>query len=334
VKNRCVLITGGTGSFGSTMLTHLSLAGASEIRIFSRDELKQHEMRLGLAGEPARFYLGDVRDERSLDVAMAGVDSVFHAAALKQVPSCEFFPDEAVKTNVLGSSNVLSSAMRHGVQSVVMLSTDKAVFPVNAMGMTKSLMEKLGLAFARANPNGPVVSTVRFGNVMMSRGSVIPLFIDQFRQGKPFTITNPMMTRFLMPLVDAVELVKYALMSAESGDLFVQKAPASTVADLARAIATALGNADYPHSTIGTRHSEKLYETLASSEELGRSEDRGRHYRVPSDMRGLDYEKYFDVGNPETLVDDYTSHSTNRLSVPETVDLILSNVEFQKATGR
>jgi UDP-N-acetylglucosamine 4,6-dehydratase/5-epimerase len=333
MHNKRILITGGTGSFGSTMLAHLSQAGAAEVRVFSRDELKQHEMRLSLTTEPARFYLGDVRDESSLDVAMAGVDYVFHAAALKQVPSCEFFPAEAVKTNVLGSSNVLSSALRHGVQSVVMLSTDKAVFPVNAMGMTKSLMEKLGMAFARANPNGPVVSTVRYGNVMMSRGSVIPLFIDQFRQGKPFTVTNPDMTRFLMPLVDAVDLVKHALVSAETGDLFVQKAPASTVADLALAVATAMGNADHPCSTIGTRHSEKLYETLASSEELGRSEDQGRYYRVRSDMRGLDYEKYFDVGNPETPVDDYTSHSTDRLSVNAAIDLLLSNAEFQKATS-
>jgi UDP-N-acetylglucosamine 4,6-dehydratase/5-epimerase len=333
LQNARVLITGGTGSFGVTMMRYLAAQGAAEVRVFSRDELKQDELRRSLAGEPASFYLGDVRDSRSLDIAMREVDYVFHAAALKQVPSCEFFPEEAVKTNVMGSANVLDSALRNGVRSVVMLSTDKAVFPVNAMGMSKSLMEKLGTAFARANPSGPVVSCVRYGNVMMSRGSVIPLFIDQFRKGKPFTVTNPDMTRFLMPLVDAVDLVEHALLSAQTGDLFVQKAPASTVADLAAAVAVALGNADHPAVTIGTRHSEKLYETLASSEELGRSEDQGRYFRVRSDMRGLEYEKYFDVGNPETPVDDYTSHSTDRLSVQDAVDLLLSNAEFQKATS-
>jgi UDP-N-acetylglucosamine 4,6-dehydratase/5-epimerase len=334
LNGKRILITGGTGSFGSTMAKSLCSKEAKEVRILSRDELKQHEMRIGMNGQPVSFYLGDVRDERSLDVAMAGVDYVFHAAALKQVPSCEFFPEEAVKTNVLGSANVLNSALRHGVKSVVLLSTDKAVFPVNAMGMTKSLMEKLGTAFARSNPTGPVVSTVRYGNVMMSRGSVIPLFIDQFRSGIPFTLTNPDMTRFLMPLIDAVDLVTHALASAEPGDLFVQKAPASTVRDLASAVAMALGEPDYPCSIMGTRHSEKLFETLASAEELARSEDQGRYFRVRSDMRGLDYEKYFDEGNPELQLDDYTSHSTTRLTVDGVAALLNENAEFTKLVAQ
>jgi UDP-N-acetylglucosamine 4,6-dehydratase/5-epimerase len=325
-----VLITGGTGSFGSTVIPRLAEAGVREVRVFSRDELKQHEMRQRMNTLPVRYYIGDVRDPASLDVAMRAVDFVFHAAALKQVPSCEFFPEEAVKTNITGSHNVLQSALTNDVQSVVLLSTDKAVLPINAMGMTKALMEKLGTAFARTHPDGPVVSSVRYGNVMMSRGSVIPLFIEQFRQGKPFTITDPAMTRFLMPLTDAVSLVEHAFQSAQTGDLFVKKAPAATMADLALAVGAVLGAPDHPVMHIGTRHSEKLYETLASNEELQRSQDQGDFMRVASDMRGLNYEKYFDEGMPLSATDDYTSHNTDRLDVAATVALLESNEEFAK----
>jgi UDP-N-acetylglucosamine 4,6-dehydratase/5-epimerase len=327
-----VLITGGTGSFGSTMIPNLLSAGAEEVRIFSRDELKQHEMRQKLGTLPVRFYVGDVRDRASVDVAMRGVHKVFHAAALKQVPSCEFFPEEAVKTNVLGSQNVLQSALQHGIQSVVLLSTDKAVLPINVMGMTKALMEKLGSAFARAHPDGPTISTVRYGNVMMSRGSVIPLFMEQVRTGKALSITDPDMTRFLMPLADAVSLVEHALEHATSGDLFVKKAPAASIRDLAAGVARALGVPDHPINVIGTRHSEKLYETLATTEELGRSHDQGAFLRMPSDMRGLDYEKYFEEGrNAKEFLSDYTSHSTERLTVDQVTELLQANREFTKA---
>ena len=328
-----VLITGGTGSFGSTVIPRLAEAGAKEIRVFSRDELKQHEMRQRMSGMPVKFYVGDIRDPDALALVMRGVDHVFHAAALKQVPSCEFFPEEAVKTNVTGSHNVLQAALHAGVSNVVLLSTDKAVLPINAMGMTKALMEKLGTAFARTHPDGPVVSTVRYGNVMMSRGSVIPLFVDQFRKGKPFTVTDPQMTRFLMPLADAVALVEHAFEHAETGDLFVKKAPAATVADLASAVAIALGAPDHPIQMIGTRHSEKLYETLATNEELQRSHDQGAFLRVGSDMRDLDYEKYFEEGTRSMGKEDYTSHNTERLDVAATVALLHANAEFHKLIG-
>lgn len=330
-----ILITGGTGSFGSSMIPRLMELGAGEVRIFSRDELKQHEMRQRLTGLPVNFYIGDVRSRDSLDVAMRGVDYVFHAAALKQVPSCEFFPDEAVKTNVTGSQNVLLAALQAGVKSVVLLSTDKAVMPINAMGMSKALMEKLGSAFARAYPDGPVVSSVRYGNVMMSRGSVIPLFVEQIRAGQPLTLTDPEMTRFLMPLVDAVALVEHAFTNAETGDLFVKKAPASTVSDLATGVAVALGVPDHPIRLIGTRHSEKLFETLATREELFRSTDQGAFLRVSSDMRTLDYDKYFDAGDAFSVeVGDYTSHSTERLDVDGVVRLLQSDNNFQKLVGK
>jgi UDP-N-acetylglucosamine 4,6-dehydratase/5-epimerase len=334
LRGSVVLITGGTGSFGSTVIPRLVEAGVKEVRVFSRDELKQHEMRIRMSDLPVRFYIGDVRDPSSLDVGMRGVNYVFHAAALKQVPSCEFFPEEAVKTNVIGSHNVLQSALANGVHSVVLLSTDKAVLPINAMGMSKALMEKLGTAFARANPDGPVVSSVRYGNVMMSRGSVIPLFVDQFRQGKPFTLTDPAMTRFLMPLADAVSLVEHAFHSAETGDLFVKKAPAATMDVLAKAVGAVLGSPEHPTMKIGTRHSEKLYETLATNEELQRSHDQGAYLRVASDMRGLDYEKYFEQGVPLSATEDYTSHNTDRLDVNEAAELLMTNAEFNKLVAQ
>jgi UDP-glucose 4-epimerase len=329
-----VLITGGTGSFGSTMVPTLVRCGVGEIRVFSRDELKQHEMRQRTRGLPLRFYVGDVRDGDALGVAMKGVDHVFHAAALKQVPSCEFFPEEAVKTNVIGSQNVLRAALAARVGSVVLLSTDKAVLPINAMGMSKALMEKLGQAFARAHPEGPVVATVRYGNVMMSRGSVIPLFVEQIRAGRPITVTDPSMTRFLMPLADAVSLVLHAFEHAQTGDLFVRKAPAATVADLAAAVAGAMGVPDHPVQVIGTRHAEKLFETLATRDELARSTDMGAEYRIPSDMRDLNYDVYFDVGGELSPgLTDYTSHSTRRLDVSGTVGLLRANAEFRALLG-
>jgi UDP-N-acetylglucosamine 4,6-dehydratase/5-epimerase len=332
MNGNIVLITGGTGSFGSTMVPHLLRDGAAEVRIFSRDELKQHEMRQNLRDVPVRFYVGDVRDRDSVDIAMRGVTQVFHAAALKQVPSCEFFPEEAVKTNVLGSQNILRSALAsRTVEGVVLLSTDKAVLPINAMGMTKALMEKMGSAFAREYPKGPVVSTVRYGNVMMSRGSVIPLFMDQIRSGLPLSITDPEMTRFLMPLADAVSLVQHALTNASTGDLFVKKASAATIRDLAVGVSTAMGIPEYPIRIIGIRHSEKQYETLSTSEELSRSDDQGEFLRIASDMRGLDYEKYFAEGRHSKPIPDYTSHSTSRLRVKEVVQLLTSNAEFSKA---
>ncbi|TCJ30263.1 NAD-dependent epimerase/dehydratase family protein [Nocardioides jejuensis] len=326
-----VLVTGGTGSFGSTMVTRLLDGGVGEIRILSRDELKQHEMRTRIGDDRVKFHIGDVRDFDSVDRAMRGVDLVFHAAALKQVPSCEFFPMEAVKTNVMGSSNVIESAHANGVGSVVCLGTDKAVYPVNAMGMSKAMMEKTAQAFARNNPGSKtVVSTVRYGNVMCSRGSVIPLFVEQLRAGNPLTLTDPDMTRFLMSLEEAVLLVEHAFAHAQPGDLFVRKAPASTVEVLAKAVAEAVGvEADL--QVIGTRHGEKLYETLATREELARAEDQGDFYRVPVDGRDLNYGKYFDEGDvAESALDDYHSHNTERLDVAGVKELLLGLPAFRK----
>jgi len=314
--NKTVLVTGGTGSFGSTMVRRLLASGIGEVRIFSRDELKQHEMRTALGDDRVRFYIGDVRDFDSVDRAMRGVDLVFHAAALKQVPSCEFFPMEAVRTNVMGSSNVIESAHKNSVQSVVCLGTDKAVYPVNAMGMSKAMMEKTAQAFARNNPTATTtVATVRYGNVMCSRGSVIPLFVEQARAGGPLTVTDPEMTRFLMSLEEAVLLVEHAFVNAKPGDLFVRKAPASTVLDLATAVAELMG-AEPDVKVIGTRHGEKLYETLATREELARAQDQGDFYRVPVDSRDLNYDQYFHEGDAlESQLDDYHSHNTERLDV-------------------
>ena len=325
-----VLVTGGTGSFGSTMIRRLLETDVREVRVLSRDELKQHELRQALGDPRVRFYLGDVRDEDSVRRATRGVDFVFHAAALKQVPSCEFFPLEAVRTNILGSANVIEAADANGVQSVVCLGTDKAAYPVNAMGMSKALMEKVAQAFARNNPTArTTVSTVRYGNVMMSRGSVIPLFVEQVRTSTPMTLTDPGMTRFLMSLDDAVHLVEHAFEHARPGDLFIRKAPASTVGDLARAVAVAMGR-EPDLTVIGTRHGEKVYETLATREELARSEDQGDYYRVAVDARDLNYAEYFDEGDPhEAEIDDYHSHNTERLDVASVVDLLQGLPQFR-----
>lgn len=329
-----VLVTGGTGSFGSTMVRKLLDTAVREVRILSRDELKQHELRQALNDPRVRFYIGDVRDEDSVRRATRGVDFVFHAAALKQVPSCEFFPLEAVRTNILGSANVIEAADANGVQSVVCLGTDKAAYPVNAMGMSKALMEKVAQAFARNNPTArTTVSTVRYGNVMMSRGSVIPLFVQQVREGNPLTLTDPAMTRFLMSLDEAVELVEHAFEHARPGDLFIRKAPASTIGDLARAVAQAMGG-EADLKVIGTRHGEKLFETLATREELARAEDQGDYYRVAVDARDLNYGEYFDEGDPtEAHVDDYHSHNTDRLDVAQVVELLTGLPEFRKLVG-
>jgi UDP-N-acetylglucosamine 4,6-dehydratase/5-epimerase len=330
-----VLVTGGTGSFGGTMARRLLAGDVAEVRILSRDELKQDDMRRDIADPRVRFYIGDVRDYGSVDRATRGVDFVFHAAALKQVPSCEFFPLEAVRTNVFGSANVIEASNANGVRSVVCLGTDKAAYPVNAMGMSKAMMEKVAQAFARNNPTArTVVSTVRYGNVMMSRGSVIPMFVEQVKAGLPMTVTDPEMTRFLMSLDDAVGLVEYAFTRARPGDLYVRKAPACTVGDLATAVATAMGSRP-ELQVIGTRHGEKLYETLATKEELTRAEDQGEYYRVAVDARDLNYAEYFDEGDlAETKADDYHSHNTERLDVAQVVDLLRSLPAFQALTAR
>lgn len=322
-KDKTALITGGTGSFGRTVCNYLREQGCGEIRVFSRDELKQELMRIELNDPRVKFYLGDIRDEASIDGAIEGADLVFHAAALKQVPSCEFFPIQAVKTNVVGSENVIRSAIRHGVDKLVCLSTDKAVYPVNAMGMTKALMEKAALAASR-DSGKTTISCVRYGNVMYSRGSVIPLFIQQIRDGKPLTITDGEMTRFLLPLRDALDLVLFAFEHSRSGDIFIKKAPACTVIDLVTALKNLFG-ADNPVAQIGTRHGEKVYETLATREELVRADDLGDYYRVPMDGRDLNYGKFFTEGSVvEASTDDYHSHNTRRLTVPEIETLLLS----------
>jgi len=330
VEGSVVAITGGTGSFGSTMAKDLLVKGVSGVNIFSRDEAKQDAMRRRIDDPRVRYFIGDVRDADSVQRAVSGADFVFHAAALKQVPSCEFFPEQAVKTNVQGSYNVIEAAAKAGVRSVVCLSTDKAVYPVNAMGMTKALMEKTAQAFARNNPNtSTTVSLTRYGNVMYSRGSVIPLFIQQLQAGKPLTLTEPQMTRFLMSLEQSVDLVYHAFFHAEPGDLFVRKAPASTVETLARAVASLLGDEDPEIRVIGSRHGEKLHETLLSREEMVKADDQGEYYRVPLDARSLQYDLYFDEGETLTAaLDDYTSENTERLSVDATKDLLLTIPEI------
>lgn len=329
-KGRTLLITGGTGSFGSTVLKRFLTTEINEIRIFSRDEKKQDDMRHELQAkypeeaEKVKFYIGDVRDPRSVADAMPGVDYIFHAAALKQVPSCEFFPMQAVKTNVEGTDNVLHAAIDAGVKRVVCLSTDKAVYPINTMGISKAMMEHVIYANARvaAERSNTVICCTRYGNVMCSRGSVIPLFIDQIRAGNPVTITNPEMTRFLMNLDEAVDLVAFAFEHAESGDLFIQKAEASTIGVLAKAVQQLFG--DTGTKIIGTRHGEKLYETLMAREECLRSEDMGSYFRVAADNRDLNYDKYFTKGKVQTEADEsYTSHNTKILDVEETVKKIL-----------
>lgn len=329
-----VLVTGGTGSFGSSMVRRLLESDVREVRIFSRDELKQDDMRRALSDSRVRFYIGDVRDYDSVHRATRGVDYVFHAAALKQVPSCEFFPLEAVRTNVMGSANVIEASNANGVASVVCLGTDKAAYPVNAMGISKAMMEKVAQAFARNNPTAATtVSTVRYGNVMMSRGSVIPLFVEQIRAGKPLTVTDPNMTRFLMSLDDAVALVDHAFEHAEAGDLFIRKAPAATIRDLAMAVGRAMGS-EPDVKVIGTRHGEKLYETLATREELARSEDQGDYFRVSVDARDLNYGQFFDEGDEqESRMDDYHSHNTERLDVDQVVDVLMALPAFRTMVG-
>jgi UDP-N-acetylglucosamine 4,6-dehydratase len=330
-----VLITGGTGSFGSTMVRRLLEQDVNEVRILSRDEAKQDDLRRSLGDKRARFYMGDVRDYASVADAVRGADLVFHAAALKQVPSCEFFPTQAVRTNVTGSANVIDAAATAGVRSVVCLSTDKAVYPINAMGMSKALMEKTVQAYARNNPGSPTtVSLVRYGNVMYSRGSVIPLFIEQIRAERPVTVTDPRMTRFLMSLSESVDLVEYALAHAHPGDLFVRKAPACTVRDLAVALSELFGV--HPElRVIGVRHGEKLYETLLSREEMVHAEDRGDYFRVPLDARSLDYGLYFDVGDTsQAEVDDYTSHNAQRLDVPDVARTLRTLPEIVRMSGQ
>ena len=325
LKNKVLLITGGTGSFGSTVVNRFLMSGVREIRIFSRDEKKQEDMRIALKDDKAKFYIGDVRNYDSIHQAMHGVDYIFHAAALKQVPSCEFYPIEAVRTNVLGAENVLNAAVASGVKRVVMLSTDKAVYPINAMGISKAMMEKLMVAKSRLRKEGEtILCATRYGNVMASRGSVIPLFIDLIKNGKPLTVTDPKMTRFLMSLEDSVDLVMHAFANAKQGDIFVQKAPASTVNDLAQALKE-LFSVENPTQIIGTRHGEKLYESLLSREEMARAVDMGRYYRIPSDDRDLNYAKYFIEGESSVSAsDDYTSHNTERLNVAQVKELLLT----------
>lgn len=320
-----VLITGGTGSFGHTVTDKLLERDVEEIRILSRDEAKQDLMRHEIADPRLRFYLGDIRDYLSVERAMRDVDYVFHAAALKQVPSCEFFPMEAVRTNILGSENVVRAAESSGVESLVCLSTDKAVYPVNAMGMTKAMMEKIARSHGLNNPNAATtVSCVRYGNVMYSRGSVIPLFIGQIKAGKPLTITNPEMTRFMMSLADSVDLVEFAFANAEQGDLFIRKAAACTMGDLAQALAN-LFRATAGTAVIGTRHAEKLSEALASREELSRALDMGDYFRIPADNRDLNYSVYVEEGSAaQSRYVDYDSHTVERLSVSQVEDLLLT----------
>ncbi len=327
-NNKTLMITGGTGSFGKTVLKHFLDTDVREIRVFSRDEKKQEDMRIAYNNGKLKFYIGDVRDYDSINRALVGVDHVFHAAALKQVPSCEFYPMEAVKTNINGTENVIRAAIANNIQRVVVLSTDKAVYPINAMGISKAMAEKIVGANSRLIPEGgPVICATRYGNVMASRGSVIPLFVNQLKAGKSLTVTDPNMTRFLMSLDDSVELVLYAFKHARQGDLFVQKAPASTVRDLASALSH-LFEKKQDIKVIGTRHGEKLYESLISREEMARADDLGKYYRVPTDDRDLNYNKYFVEG--ETTIaeyDDYTSHNTHRLNVDEVKNILLK-LEF------
>ena len=322
LKNKCLLITGGTGSFGNAVLNKfLDTDHFSEIRIFSRDEKKQDDMRIALNNDKLKFYIGDVRDFKSVERAMCGVDYVFHAAALKQVPSCEFFPMEATKTNVLGTQNVIDAAIVNKVKKIICLSTDKAAYPINAMGISKALMEKVAIAAAR-NAGETIVCLTRYGNVMASRGSVIPLFIKQLQSGQPLTITDPNMTRFLMSLDEAVELVLFAFEKGNSGDLFVNKAPAGTIGDLAQALKQ-ICKLDNEIKIIGTRHGEKVYETLCTREEMMKAEDMGNFYRIPADNRDLNYAQYFLDGDEKTsLIDDYHSHNTQQLGIDGMVKLL------------
>ncbi len=330
--NKTLLITGGTGSFGNAVLKRFLNSDIREIRIFSRDEKKQDDMRHRLQNPKVKFYIGDVRDKRSVDGAMTGVDYVFHAAALKQVPSCEFFPMQAVRTNVIGTENVLDSAVQNGVKNVVVLSTDKAAYPINAMGISKAMMEKVAIAKARSlgeNAQTTICCT-RYGNVMASRGSVIPLWIDQIKSGKPITVTDPSMTRYMMTLDDAVDLVLYAFEHGNNGDLFVQKAPAATLEILAESLKE-LYRTDTEVKIIGTRHGEKLYETLVTREEMFKSEDMGNYFRIPADSRDLNYDKFFVEGQVDiSKIEDYHSHNTHRLNKEDMKQLLLKLPEVRE----
>lgn len=322
---KVLMITGGTGSFGGAVLNRFLKTDVREIRIFSRDEKKQEDMRIAYNNPKLKFYIGDVRNYDSIFEAMKGVDYIFHAAALKQVPSCEFYPMEAVRTNILGAENVLNAAVANNVKRVVVLSTDKAVYPINAMGLSKAMMEKLMVAKSRMRGEGEtVMCATRYGNVMASRGSVIPLFISQIKEGKPLTVTDPTMTRFLMSLEDSVDLVLHAFEHAQQGDIFIQKAPASTVEDLGKALVE-LFDSKSDVKIIGTRHGEKLYESLVSREEMAKAEDMGRYYRIPADNRDLNYNKFFVEGETKiSEFDDYTSHNTERLDVEGVKKLLLT----------
>jgi len=330
-KNKTLLITGGTGSFGNAVLRRFLNTDIKEIRIFSRDEKKQDDMRKQYNNPKLKFYLGDVRDINSINDTMRGVDYVFHAAALKQVPSCEFYPMQAVQTNVIGTENVLNAAISEKVEKVIVLSTDKAVYPINAMGVSKAMMERVAVAKSRnLNDDETMIAVTRYGNVMASRGSVIPLFIDQVRKGKEITITDPAMTRFMMSLDQAVELVLFAFEHGRNGDIFVQKAPAASIKLLAKTLTTLLGHPDHKISIIGTRHGEKLYEALLTREEKVSAEDMGEYYRIPADTRDLNYGKFFEEG--ETVVtqaDEYHSHNTHQLTEEELREMLLSLLEIQ-----
>ena len=329
-KNKTLLITGGTGSFGNAVLNRFLETNIKEIRIFSRDEKKQDDMRNHLKNEKVKFYIGDVRDYNSIAKAMHGVDYVFHAAALKQVPSCEFFPLEATKTNVFGTQNTIDAAVANNVKRIICLSTDKAAYPINAMGISKALMEKVAVAASRNIPNdNTIVCLTRYGNVMASRGSVIPLFVKQIQEKAPLTVTDPKMTRFLMSLEDAVDLVLFAFQNGNQGDLFVNKAPASTIGDLAQAIKE-IFNSDSEVKVIGTRHGEKLYETLCTREEMQKAEDMGEFYRIPADNRDLNYSRYFSEGETDTsTIEDYHSHNTEQLTNKALKNTLL-NLDFIK----
>ena len=328
-KNKILLIAGGTGSFGNAVLRRFLTSNIKEIRIFSRDELKQDDMRRFYNDSKLKFYIGDVRDENSIDDAMRGVDYVFHAAALKQVPSCEFYPMQAVKTNVIGTDNLLNSAIRMNVKKVIVLSTDKAVYPINAMGISKAMMEKVVVSKGR-NVTGTEILATRYGNVMASRGSVIPLFIEQLRKGNPITITDPSMTRFMMSLDQAVDLVLFAFENGRSGDIFVQKAPAATIKLLADTMKDIFGLPDHVVKTIGTRHGEKLYETLLTKEEMVKAIDMGEYFRIPADTKDLNYNQFFEEGDEViTEASEYHSHNTHRLNRGELKKLLLNLREIQ-----
>lgn len=335
LNNKILLITGGTGSFGTAVLNRFLKTDIGEIRIFSRDEKKQEDLRLSLNSPKVKFYIGDVRDPESLNKAFPGVNYIFHAAALKQVPSCEFYPLEAVKTNIMGTENVINAAVRSGVQKVVVLSTDKAVYPINAMGMSKAIMEKVMVAGSRGlSSEQTILSGTRYGNVMASRGSVIPLFLSQILSGLALTVTDSQMTRFLMSLDEAVDLVLYAFNHANQGDIFVQKAPASTVGDLAEAMCQ-LFKVESNIKVIGTRHGEKLYETLLTREEFSKVEDLGNYYRIQADNRDLNYDLYFTKGEKEVSSEqDYNSHNTKRLSIPQIKETLMKLPEIQQALAK